>query len=115
MENVSVYADYSNINFNIYNFSLLFGSIEEGRVVTMGKIKMSPEAAKALVDLLQTNIEAYETTYGPINVFDEKAREREQILAETLKAKKEESKPKEEVSQTIEVEPEEVVQQKLNR
>lgn len=91
MENqLSAYADYSNIKFNIYNFSLIFGSIEDGKIIPMGKIKMSPESAKELLKLLESNVETYEEIYGEINEFDEHAKQKEKEAAEKLKKKKEE-------------------------
>jgi len=89
-QQLSAYSDFSNVNFNIYNFTFLFGSYEEGKIIPMGKIKMSPETAKALSELLQTNIEAYEKTYGPINVYDDQAKANEKILSDSLKAKDQE-------------------------
>ncbi|QUH22058.1 DUF3467 domain-containing protein [Alkaliphilus sp. B6464] len=78
----SVYSDFVNIGFNLYNFTLYFGSIEENSNQLMGKVKMSPETAKALRDALDKNIKTYEDTYGYINTFTEDVKIKEIELRE---------------------------------
>lgn len=87
MENLSAYSDYSRIDFNIFNVSILFGSLENGNIVPMGKIKMSPQAAKALQEILTSNLKMYEEIYGPINVYDDEAKAKEKRNLEMLKEK----------------------------
>lgn len=64
----SVYTDGSDIVFNLYNFSLIFASIEGESAQVLGKIKMSPETAKEFANKLMKSIEAYEEIYGEIKV-----------------------------------------------
>ena len=86
----SMYADYTNVTFNLYNFSLYFGSIEENGAQVFGKVKMSPEAMKQFADLLQKNIKIYEETYGKINEFTEEVEKKEKAMVAALKQAKEE-------------------------
>ena len=92
----SVYTDFANIGFNIYNFTLYFGSVEENTNQLIGKIKMSPETAKSLRDMLDKNVQTYEETYGTINVFDEAAKEKEKELRDKKLTKAEMDKKIEE-------------------
>lgn len=73
----SVYADYTNTNFNLHNFTLYFGGIEEGQKHIFGKIKMSPESIKELFSLLKSNIKLYEEIYGKINEYTPEVAKRE--------------------------------------
>lgn len=85
----SVYSDYLNTTFNLYNFTLHFGMVEEREVKNFGRIKISPESAKQLAQLLQTNIESYEKIYGKINEYTPEIAEKEKEFIEKVQKKEE--------------------------
>lgn len=76
----SLYTDGMGAIFNIYNFTFLVNLYEEGQLINLGKIKMSPETAKAFHKILGDNIKMYEETYGSINVYTEEVKEKEKEL-----------------------------------
>lgn len=90
----SVYSDATDVSFNIYNFNIMFRLIEDGQALLLGKIKMSPETAKATYKLLGENIKQYEECYGKINVYNDKSRENERKLQEKLMKLKEKQEEK---------------------
>lgn len=62
-----VFSDYFQIRYNLYNFMITFGSIDEEKVYYLGKIKISPQMAKELYKALGEVIKEYEERYGVIN------------------------------------------------
>lgn len=80
----SVYSDFTDIGFNLYNFTFYFGVVEEGQSQLLGKIKMSPETAKQFANILNTNIESYEKVYGTINEFTPEVAEKEKQMIEEI-------------------------------
>lgn len=85
----SVYSDFTDIGFNLYNFTLYFGTIEDGKTHLLGKVKMSPETAKQFASILNKNLESYEKVYGKINEFTPEVAERERKMIEEIKKYKE--------------------------
>ena len=80
----SVYTDFTDVGFNLYNFTLYFGIVEDGKTQLLGKIKMSPETAKQFATVLNTNIESYEQVYGKINEFTPEVAKKEQEMIEKI-------------------------------
>jgi len=85
----SVYTDFTDIGFNLYNFTLYFGIVEDGKTHLLGKVKMSPETAKQFASILNKNLESYEKVYGKINEFTPETAERERKMIEEIKKYKE--------------------------
>lgn len=75
--NMSIYSDALKVYFNYDNFSLDFLSKEDGNIHFLGRVKLSPQSAKELKKSLDWNIKKYESVYGKINNYDEKAKEKE--------------------------------------
>jgi len=86
-ENVlnSVYADFSNISFNLHNFTLYFGGVEENVPQIFGKVKMSPESLKQFAKILNNNIESYEEIYGEIKTYTPEIAKKEKEFIEKQK------------------------------
>jgi len=80
----SVYSDFTDVGFNLYNFTLYFGAMEDGKSQLLGKVKMSPETAKQFAKILNKNLESYEEIYGKINEFTSKAAEKERKMIEEI-------------------------------
>jgi len=92
----SVYSDFTDIGFNLYNFTLYFGTLEDGKSQLLGKIKMSPETAKQFLNMLKTNLESYEKVYGKINEFTPEVAEKERKMIEEIKKFSEQKETKKE-------------------
>jgi hypothetical protein len=92
----SVYSDFTDVGFNLYNFTLYFGTLEDGKSQLLGKVKMSPETAKQFVNMLTKNLESYEKVYGKINEFTPEVAERERKMIEELNKLKEQKEAKKE-------------------
>lgn len=92
----SVYSDFTDIGFNLYNFTLYFGTLEDGKSQLLGKIKMSPETAKQFLNMLKTNLESYEKVYGKINEFTPEVAEKERKMIEEIKKFSEQKEVKKE-------------------
>src|SRR5690554_3168894 len=91
----SIYSDAVNVSCNLFNFTLAFGTVENGQQFSLGKIKMSPEMALEFSKLLQKNIETYEKVYGKINELTPEVKEREQKIIDEFKKQKEKIDKKE--------------------
>ena len=67
---VGVYANFANISFSDYEFTLTFAridhEIEEGEIpgVVVSRVNMSPKFAKELLDALQDSWSKYSTVKG---------------------------------------------------
>lgn len=92
----SVYTDVIDVNFNMFNVTLFIKLMEDGPLpIDLGKVKMSPQTAKGLVNALQRNIEKYEELYGAIPIYTEEILEKEKKFYEELKRKEEDNKKQE--------------------
>lgn len=80
----SVYSDVVDVGFNLYNFTLYFATLEDGKTQLLGKVKMSPETTKQLAQILNKNLESYEKVYGKINEFTPEVAEREKKMIEEI-------------------------------
>jgi len=76
--NPCLYSDFMDVTINYDNFNLVIFLKGAGRLSPLGNIKMSPQTAKELSKTLKAAIKQYESIYGRINEFNDKAREREQ-------------------------------------
>src|SRR5262245_14164057 len=68
---IEVYANNAQITGNYFDFEVAFGQITEATVEKLVTedyvtIKMSPQLAKRLNELLQMHIDKYESTFGAI-------------------------------------------------
>lgn len=94
-DKVSVYSDFTMVNTNLYNFTLIFGIVEkprgeeEEKVFELGRIKMSPETAKQFCKMLENSIKTYESVYGKINEYTKEVARREMELNEKLRMERE--------------------------
>jgi hypothetical protein len=76
-----VYANFANISFSPYEFTLTFARIdhevEEGDVpgVVVSRVNMSPRFAKELLDALQDSYSKWQTTEGIRNLPEAPPRE----------------------------------------
>jgi hypothetical protein len=67
---VGVYANFANISFSDYEFTLTFAridhEIEEGEIpgVVVSRVNMSPQFAKELLDALNDSWSKYSTVKG---------------------------------------------------
>ena len=67
---VGVYANFANISFSDYEFTLTFAridhEIEEGEIpgVVVSRVNMSPKFAKELLDALNDSWSKYSTVKG---------------------------------------------------
>lgn len=94
----SVYSDFTDVGFNLYNFTLYFGTLEDGKSQLLGKVKMSPETAKQFLNMLKTNLESYEKVYGKINEFTPEVAEKERKMIEEIKKFSEQKEVKKELA-----------------
>ena len=67
------YANSVQIRVNVWDFSLLFGTIhqtaeENVEIRNFQGVYFSPQQAKALLGVLQQNIAQYETAFGEIKL-----------------------------------------------
>lgn len=67
------YANSVQIRVSVWDFLLIFGrmqpqSTEEVEVHNFQGVYLSPQQAKALVAILQQNIQQYENTFGEIKL-----------------------------------------------
>ncbi len=76
------YANSVQVRLNLWDFFLVFGTINQTApdsvtIRNFQGIYLSPQQAKALANLLQQNIQQYETTFGEIKL---EARAGEQVI-----------------------------------
>ena len=65
-----VYTNVAKVNFNMHEFEITFGlgsSNYEG-VRPVVNMRMSPTFAKEFINVLQTNIEAFEQNFGELKL-----------------------------------------------
>ena len=67
------YANSVQVRVNLWDFFLLFGRINQTApdnvaIHSFQGIYVSPQQAKALLDLLQRNVTQYETAFGEIKL-----------------------------------------------
>jgi hypothetical protein len=67
------YCNSVQIRLNIWDFFLQFGTIEQNsadvvNITNFQGIYLSPQQAKALLGLLQHNVQQYEQTFGEITL-----------------------------------------------
>ena len=67
------YANSVQIRVNLWDFFLLFGvvnqtSADQVAILNFQGVYMSPQQAKALLNVLQQNVSQYETTFGEIRL-----------------------------------------------
>ena len=78
---VGVYANFANISFSDYEFTLTFAridhEIEEGEIpgVVVSRVNMSPKFAKELLDALYDSWSQYSTVKGIQDLPDAPPRE----------------------------------------
>lgn len=68
---ISTYANSVRVGITLWDFSLVFGEIEEATpdflsVKENARVMMSPEHAMAFFEVLQRNIKLYEEKFGKI-------------------------------------------------
>lgn len=91
----SIYTDAIDVSYNMYNVTLKIQSIEEKNIpALLGNIKMSPQTLKALIPVLQRNLEGYESIYGEIPSYTEEVKEKERKAYEVLEQRQEEERRK---------------------
>lgn len=95
----SLYTDVIDVTFNMYNVTLLIQLMEEGPTpLVLGKIKMSPQTAKSLYNMLKNNLDKYEELYSEIPVYNEEVIAKERAFnEELLRIQEEQKKIKEEM------------------
>jgi flagellar protein FlaG len=67
------YANSVQIRVNLWDFFLLFGTInqtqpEQVNIQNFQGVYLSPQQAKALLNVLQQNVTQYETAFGEIKL-----------------------------------------------
>ena len=67
------YANSVQVRVNIWDFFLLFGTINQSSADTLNiqsfqGVYLSPQQAKALYNVLQQNIKQYESAFGEIRL-----------------------------------------------
>jgi hypothetical protein len=67
------YANSVQVRVNIWDFFLLFGTINQSSADTLSiqsfqGVYLSPQQAKALYNVLQQNIKQYESAFGEIRL-----------------------------------------------
>jgi flagellar protein FlaG len=67
------YANSVQIRVNLWDFFLLFGKVnqtapESVQIHNFQGIYLSPQQAKALLNVLQQNVQQYETAFGEIKL-----------------------------------------------
>lgn len=81
----SVYSDCLDVSFNIFNVTVGINIFEDQNKLPLGKIKMSPQTAKAFSRVLKENITQYEEIYGPIQEYTPEILEKEREMDAKLK------------------------------
>lgn len=79
----SVYTDGIDVSFNLYNITMAINLFEDEPML-LGKVKMSPQTAKAFLKILGDNIASYEAIYGPILEYNSEMKERERKFNEEM-------------------------------
>ena len=80
----SVYTDAVEVSFNIFNVTIGINILED-KQIPLGKIKMSPQTAKAFSRILKENLDQYEEIYGPINEYTKEIAAKEREFNEKMK------------------------------
>jgi flagellar protein FlaG len=67
------YANSVQIRVNVWDFFLVFGTLQqqnerEVEVRNFQGVYLSPQQAKALLNILQQNVSSYENTFGEIKL-----------------------------------------------
>ncbi len=67
------YANSVQVRLSVWDFFLIFGTLsqqtpEEVTIDNFQGVYLSPQQAKALLNVLQNNVALYEQTYGPITL-----------------------------------------------
>ena len=67
------YANSVQLRASLWDFFLLFGTLQQSRpdAVTIRNFQgvyLSPQQAKALLNVLQQNVQQYESTFGEIHL-----------------------------------------------
>jgi hypothetical protein len=67
------YANSVQLRASLWDFFLLFGKVRQSSPESVSienyqGIYLSPQQAKALLNVLQTNVEQYEATFGEISL-----------------------------------------------
>jgi flagellar protein FlaG len=67
------YANSVQVRVNLWDFFLMFGTIDQTRpdqvtIRNFQGIYLSPQQAKALVNVLTTNLQQYESAFGEIRL-----------------------------------------------
>src|SRR5258708_40374246 len=75
------YCNSVQIRLNVWDFFLQFGTIEQPasdlvEISNFQGIYLSPQQAKALLSVLQHNVQQYEQTFGEIKIGRASCRER---------------------------------------
>lgn len=70
---IEEYANSVQIRVNLWDFFLMFGKINQTapdtvRIENFAGIYVSPQQAKALLNILQQNINQYESAFGEIKL-----------------------------------------------
>lgn len=76
MNNEGVQRYYSNIvgvGVSVYDFKLTFGNIKDDNNANLDECKevevvMSPQHAKAFIEILADHLRAYEDRFGTVNI-----------------------------------------------
>lgn len=70
-----IFADAVNLHLGVYGISLVLGrtkgNLPDVKSVPVAVVRMSPELAFVLTQLLRKNLRRFQETIGPINVPDE--------------------------------------------
>src|SRR5437667_11488092 len=72
------YANSVQVLPSLWDFLLLFGRISQStpemvQIQNFQAVYMSPQQTKALLNLLQTHVNQYENTFGPISLEPQSA------------------------------------------
>jgi hypothetical protein len=67
------YANSVQVRMSVWDFQLVFGtmhqaSAEEVKVENFQAVYLSPQQAKALLNVLGHNLQQYEQTFGPLSL-----------------------------------------------
>jgi flagellar protein FlaG len=79
------YANSVQVRVNLWDFFLLFGTLTQNAPDTVAiqnfqGIYLSPQQAKALLNVLQQNITQYEATFGEIRLEPQAAQQQGGVL-----------------------------------
>lgn len=74
----SIYSDAIFCDFNYDNFTLNICEKTPDGIDFHGRIKVSPQTMKSLMRATKDSVKNYESIYGTIKEYDEKAKAREQ-------------------------------------